>query len=105
AADKTAAFPAPTWTARALWLGLAAAASTLLLAVTTHLTQDVAAIPFLWILPLSIYLLTFIICFDSPRFYFRPVFLPLFLAAISFMLLRLSSLRGSMQIRWVIVTF
>ena len=41
----------PTWAARLLWLGLAASASILLLAVTTHLTQDVAAIPFLWIVP------------------------------------------------------
>ena len=59
--------PAPPWTVRLLWLGLAASASVLLLAVTTHLTQDVAAIPFLWILPLSVYLLSFIICFEAPR--------------------------------------
>ena len=45
---------------RLLWLGLAACASMLLLAVTTHLTQDVAAIPFLWIVPLTVYLLSFI---------------------------------------------
>ena len=42
-----------------------------------YLTQDVAAIPFLWILPLSAYLLTFIICFESPRWYNRAVFVPL----------------------------
>ena len=90
---------------RVQWLCLPAAASILLLAVTTHLTQDVAAIPFLWILPLSVYLLTLIISFDSPRFYFRPVFLPLFLGALAFMLLRLSSLRGSLQISWGIAAF
>ena len=56
-----------------LWLGLAASASILLLAVTTHLTQDVAAIPFLWIVPLALYLLTFIICFDHERWYVRGV--------------------------------
>ena len=56
---------------------LAACASTLLLSVTTFLTQDIAAIPFLWVLPLSLYLITFILCFDSPRFYRRSVFFPL----------------------------
>ncbi|HEV2445598.1 MAG TPA: hypothetical protein VGS58_06740, partial [Candidatus Sulfopaludibacter sp.] len=61
--------PPPEWTIRGFWLCLAASASILLLAVTNHLTQDVAAIPFLWILPLSVYLLSFIVCFESPRFY------------------------------------
>ena len=60
-------FAAPAWSIRLLWFGLAASASILLLAVTNHLTQDVAAIPFLWILPLAVYLLSFIICFESPR--------------------------------------
>jgi hypothetical protein len=39
-----------------LWVGLAMTASILLLAMTRHLTQDVAPVPFLWVLPLSIYL-------------------------------------------------
>jgi hypothetical protein len=79
----------PAWMVRLLWLGLAAGASTLLLAVTTHLTQDIAAIPFLWILPLSVYLLSFIICFEAPQIYWRPVFLPLLAAALWFMAYRL----------------
>lgn len=57
-----------------LWLALPACASVLLLATTNKLCQDVAVIPFLWILPLSLYLLTFIISFDSPRWYHRAVF-------------------------------
>ena len=81
----------PSWTVRLLWLGLAASASILLLAVTTHLTQDVAPIPFLWIVPLTVYLLTFIFCFEMPRFYRRPVFLPLFVASLGFMVFRLWS--------------
>lgn len=56
---------------QALWLLLAALGSVLLLAVTTHLTQNVASVPFLWVLPLSIYLLTFILCFDG-RGWWRP---------------------------------
>jgi len=67
--------PAPTWRDALVWTGLAAAASTLLLALTRHMTQDVAPVPFLWVLPLTIYLLSFILCFDAPRYYVRPLFL------------------------------
>jgi SAM-dependent methyltransferase len=70
---------------RLLWFGLSASASVLLLAVTNHLTQDIAAIPFLWIAPLSAYLLSFILCFEAPRLYHRAVFLPLTAAALGFM--------------------
>ena len=71
---ERAAGPAPQWPERLVWMGLAAAASALLLAVTNHLTQNVAAIPFLWVLPLSLYLLSFILCFDSDRWYNRWLF-------------------------------
>ena len=71
--------PEPTWTAptplvRVLWLALPAAASILLLAVTNEMTREVAAIPFLWVLPLSLYLLSFIIVFDHERWYARRLF-------------------------------
>ena len=66
--------PPPSRWDRALWLVLPATASVLLLATTNKLCQDVAVIPFLWVLPLSLYLLTFIICFDSPRWYGRWLF-------------------------------
>jgi len=67
----------PRFSDRLIWIGLAACASALLLAVTNHLTQNVAAIPFLWVLPLSLYLLSFILCFDSDRWYRREIFVPL----------------------------
>jgi len=67
--------PPPGWRECLLWVGLAATASVLLLSFTRHLTQDVAPVPFLWVLPLSIYLLSFILCFDAPRYYVRPLFL------------------------------
>ena len=90
AADRPAeAEPPPQLSARVLWVAFAACASVLLLAVTNFLTQDVAAIPFLWILPLSVYLLTFILCFDSPRIYQRFVFVPLAAGALVFMAWRL----------------
>ena len=71
----TAAGPAPRWGDCLIWVGLSATASVLLLAMTQHMTQDVAPVPFLWVLPLSIYLLSFILCFDAPRYYVRPAFL------------------------------
>ncbi len=59
------------------WIALAACGSTTLLAVTNQMCQEVAVIPFLWVLPLALYLLTFTICFDHDRWYRR---LPWFLA-------------------------
>ena len=71
----------PGWKLQLMWLALAACASTLLLAVTNHLTQNVASIPFLWILPLALYLLSFILCFEGRGWYHRSTFLKL--AAVS----------------------
>ncbi|MEY4718325.1 MAG: hypothetical protein RL563_943, partial [Pseudomonadota bacterium] len=58
------------------WLALPAITSTLLLAVTNQLCQDVASIPFLWVLPLSSYLLSFIFSFGLHQYYRRDIFLP-----------------------------
>src|SRR5438876_1401131 len=69
--------PAPDAALLLIWISLAAAASTLLLAVTNHLSQNVAAIPFLWVPPLAIYLLSFILCFDGDGWYKRPLYLGL----------------------------
>ena len=67
---------------RLLWLAFPACASVLLLATTNTLTHDVAAIPLLWVLPLALYLLTFILAFDQRRWYRRNVAgLPLAFAA------------------------
>ena len=57
-----------------LWLALSACSSILLLATTNQISQEVAVIPFLWIAPLSIYLLTFILTFESDRWYRRGLF-------------------------------
>jgi hypothetical protein len=72
----------PTLGTRLLWLSLAACASVMFLATTNQICQDVAVVPFLWVLPLSLYLLSFIICFDEPRWYSRAVFHPAFALAI-----------------------
>src|SRR3569833_2072624 len=57
--------PAPSWLLRARWIFLAAVPSGLLLAVTAHISTDVAAAPLLWVLPLSLYLLTWVLVFQS----------------------------------------
>ncbi|HEY0328372.1 MAG TPA: fused MFS/spermidine synthase [Rhodopseudomonas sp.] len=59
------AAPAPSWALRARWIFLAAVPSGLLIAVTAHISTDVAAAPLLWVLPLSLYLLTWVLVFQS----------------------------------------
>jgi hypothetical protein len=81
ATEEAPALP-PTLGLRALWVALAACASILLLGITTHMTQDVAAIPFLWVIPLAVYLLTFILCFETSKAYHRIVFLPALAVAL-----------------------
>ena len=70
AAVSNQAHPSPIPGDRALWLPMAACGALLLSAVTSHLSQNIAAIPLLWILPLTIYLLTFVIAFNG-KFYWR----------------------------------
>jgi len=60
-----------------LWLALAANASVMLLATTHQVSQDLAVIPLLWVLPLAFYLLSFILCFDHDWWYKRWIFGPL----------------------------
>src|SRR5262249_6292185 len=89
--DPMGALPRPRQPARAnscgqrLQPGLAGSASLLLLAVSTHIVKNTAAVPLLWIIPLAIYLLTFILCFDGRGWYRREVFLAMFAAGVSVM--------------------
>lgn len=77
------ALPRPGWRAIALWLALPAMGTWLLLGVTNHITQNIASIPFLWMLPLTLYLATFIICFDHERWYHRGVWVAPALATLA----------------------
>ncbi|MBL8517845.1 MAG: fused MFS/spermidine synthase [Betaproteobacteria bacterium] len=72
----TAYEPPPTLSDKLTWVALAALGSVLLLAVSNHLTQNISSIPLLWVLPLAIYLLSFILCFDGEGWYPRTLFLP-----------------------------
>src|SRR5438105_984033 len=80
----------PNWRKLLLWAALAADASALLLAVTNHISQDVAAVPLLWVVPLSLYLLSLIICFDSTPWYQRPFFLRFLAVALAGMIYALA---------------
>jgi len=71
----------PVW-----WLVLAGCSCTMLLATTNIICQQVAPVPLLWVLPLSLYLLSFIICFDHPRWYRREIF-PLLYLVLAYMAL------------------
>jgi len=69
------------------WFALAAGGSMLLLSTTNQITQNIAAVPFLWIGPLIVYLVTFILCFESSRWYRRGLYLRLLamgLAAVAY---------------------
>lgn len=82
ASGNTENTPAPSWSERLPWIIYAAMGSCLLLGITNHLTQNIASIPFLWLAPLALYLITFILCFDHPRWYVRPVFVVLMAVAL-----------------------
>ena len=64
----------PTRLVRTLWLVLPAMGSVLLLATTNRICGDIGVVPLLWVLPLALYLVTFIVCFDRPGWYIRPAF-------------------------------
>ena len=76
----------PSLGARMVWFLLAFAPSALLLAITNYLLRNVAAIPFFWVIPLALYLLSFIVTFDSPRWYYRPLWYALFAAGAGAMI-------------------
>ena len=75
----------PSFARQLLWCSLAGTGSVLLLSVTSHITQNVAAVPLLWVVPLTIYLATFILCFESSGLYPRETLLPIAAAALGVM--------------------
>ena len=74
--------PAPSLINCIVWTLLAFAASAMLLATTNQMCQEVASVPFLWVLPLALYLITFIICFENPKWYKRLFFFPLMFISV-----------------------
>jgi hypothetical protein len=90
-APRQEANAAPSdWNTRALWMALPACSSALLLAITNHISQNIASVPLLWIIPLSLYMLSFILCFESSRWYPRTLLLRLLGVALGGMAYALS---------------
>ncbi|MDB5884195.1 MAG: integral rane protein-like [Polaromonas sp.] len=75
--------PAPRWQDKLLWAALAACPSILMVADTSFLTTNIAPIPMIWVAPLALYLLSFILSFESQGWYRRKVFLPLLVAGLA----------------------
>lgn len=88
-APKAVKDQAPSKWTQIKWVLLSACASLLLLAVTSQITQEVAVIPFLWVLPLAIFLLSFVLTFSERRFYHRGFFTVLLLISTAGCLLML----------------
>ncbi len=86
------------------WLSLPAVTSTMLLAVTNQLCQDVASVPFLWIVPLAFYLMSFILCFARHNWYSRTIFLPCSVLAAAALLCVLY-LGGQITLEWQIAIY
>ncbi|HEX9838505.1 MAG TPA: hypothetical protein VGA72_04130 [Anaerolineales bacterium] len=77
--DPVSSTHRPSLALMSLWIALSATASLFLLSVTNQISQEVAVIPFLWILPLTLYLLSFILTFSDERGYNRTVYAVLFI--------------------------
>jgi hypothetical protein len=92
-------------TTRWLWFLLPMAAAMQLSAVTAHLTIDIAAIPLLWILPLAVYLITFILAFDRPAFYRRPLIVRVLVVMLASLGYALSKTDFSLPITLTILFF
>ncbi|MCC6291197.1 MAG: fused MFS/spermidine synthase [Bryobacterales bacterium] len=92
----------PTMGMKVLWIALAACPSMLMLAITNHMSQDVAAIPFLWVLPLSLYLLSFILTFDARGWYQRNIFLVLLAPGLGGMAYLQWAHASELKMQWTI---
>jgi hypothetical protein len=90
---------------RLLWLVLAFCPAVLWLAVSNHLSQSVAAVPFLWVLPLSIYLLSFVLCFERDGWYRPRLFRWLLVFAWAGMAFGISAESLPMHFEWIFIIF
>ena len=94
--------PAPDGRELTLWVALAACASVLLVSLTNHLSENVAPIPLLWVIPLALYLLSFILCFESDKIYQRWLFLPLLAPLLGYMAFYIYTDAGNTNIKTII---
>ena len=91
----------PSGSVQILWFLLPAFASLMLLATTNLMCQEVAVVPFLWVLPLNLYLISFIVCFDNPKWYRREIFHVLLVVSLPLAILVLLSSINAPVVRQV----
>jgi SAM-dependent methyltransferase len=89
----------------ALWLGLSTLGSVTLLGVSNHLTQNISSIPLLWVIPLAVYLLTFILCFEGSQWYRRDLYVGSLLWMLCVMAWFLTDKSLQFELVWQIVVF
>ena len=97
--------PPPSARQKLIWISLSGLGSILLLAVSNHLTQNISSIPLLWVVPLILYLTTFILCFDGKGWYQRTLFVPMLGAAIIAMSWALADKEMHFMLYWQIGLF
>lgn len=88
-----------------LWLTLSAMGSVVLLGVSNHLTQNISSIPLLWVIPLSVYLLTFILCFEGRDWYRRDIYLGSLVWILCVMAWFLADKSLQFELLWHILVF
>jgi hypothetical protein len=94
----------PTLPVMSLWIALSATASLFLLSVTNQITQEVAVIPFLWVIPLALYLLSFILTFSGERGYQRRFYVLLFVIAMAWTLFVMLN-ATTLHVYWQILAY
>ena len=97
--------PAPKLSDYALWLLLSGMGSFMLLAVTNSITHDVASVPFLWLLPLTLYLITFILCFEGSGWYNRIYFIGPLIVVVCAMTWYINEQGGIMEFKTAVPLF
>ncbi len=80
----------PPWSHRLRWIGFSTCGSILLISITNQLCEDVAVIPFLWVIPLALYLSTFIIAFDHSRWYSRKLMIGATIVSVCLMIIQMN---------------
>jgi hypothetical protein len=99
--DSVSATDRPSFALMSLWITLSATAVLFLLSVTNQITQEVAVIPFLWVVPLALYLLSFILTFSGEAAYNRRLYSILFILSVAltlFVMLKATTLHVYWQI-------
>ena len=82
--DTFSAGGTPSWKESAIWILLSSCGSILLIAMTNHFSQNIAVVPFLWVMPLAVYLLSFILTFTKRGVYHRMPFGLIMMGLMSF---------------------